>query len=207
VANLALIALTTMVHYASTPAQAAIHVLYPAKGRSVVVQRMNIVGRYATVVSRGGLMEGELITEPILVEHFSFGWQALEILNFRCRLDGHAISEHDKALLMRGMPKPEDDRPCKGVTKDAGPTVDVEAVRRQMRGPLVPHVVVSGNFALGEWYGGGGGESLFKKLGAAWHRIAGGGGAMGTADIKKYGVPSSAWCAFGIYDAKCPTKP
>lgn len=192
--------------YALTPAQAAKDVLHPAKGHSVVVRRINVVGRYATVVSRGGLMEGELTTEPILVERFSFGWQALEIVNFRCRLDGHAISEHDKAQLMRGMPTPIDDRPCTGVTKDAGPTSDVDAVRRQLGWGLVPTVVVSGNFALGSWYGGGGGATLFKKLGGAWNRIGGGGGAMGIADIKKYGVPSSAWCPFGIYNAKCRSK-
>lgn len=205
-ANLALIALLALTPFASTPALAAIHALYAPKGQSVVVQRINVVGRYATVVSRGGQMESRAVTEPILVEHFSFGWQALEMINFQCRLDGHAISARDKALLMRAMPKPEDDRPCKGISEDAGPTADVEAVRRQMHGPLVPHVVANGDFALGEWYGAGGGESLFKKLGGGWHRIAGGGGAMGTADMKKYGVPSSAWRAFGIYDAKCPSK-
>ena len=141
--------------FGSSPQQAALNALYQPKGNIAVVERMNFVGRYAAVLTRGGLMEGSTVTWPILVEHFSFGWQALDVLNFRCRLDEHAISSGDKAQLMRGMPKPQDDGPCTGFRKDAGPVADVEAIRPTLRFPLVPDVVVSGRYAIGEWYGGG----------------------------------------------------
>jgi hypothetical protein len=44
-------------------------------------------------------------------------------------------------------------------------------VRRLMRGPLVPAVVVSGSWAIGEWYGAGGGETLFRRRDGRWTRI------------------------------------
>jgi hypothetical protein len=182
-------------------------VFNPLTSPKLVIERTNIVGRDAAVLIRGGVMESYVVTEPILVEHFSFGWQALDLLNFRCRLDKHAVSDRDKVLLMRGMPMPDDDRPCTGVGKDAGPQADVEAVRQQMRHPFVPHVIVSGTYALGDWYGRGGGEALFRKCGRGhWRLVLSGGGSMGTAEMRKYGVPQSAWCAFGIYNATCSRR-
>jgi hypothetical protein len=192
--------------FGPSPQQAALNALYQPNGNIAIVERMNLVGRYAAVLTRGGQMEGSTVTWPILVEHFSFGWQALDALNFRCRLDEHGISSGDKTQLMRGMPQPQDDWPCIGVGKDAGPVPDVEAIRRTMRFPLIPYVVVVGTYAIGQWYGGGGGETLFRKGCGTWRRIAGGGGAMGISEMRQYGVPRSAWCAFGIYDAVCPHK-
>jgi hypothetical protein len=200
------IAVLFLTFLASTPQQAALHALYAPKGHEIIVTRTDVVGRYATVLTRGGLMEGSAVTEPILVERFSFGWQALDILYFRCRLDAHSISGGDNARLMLGMPKPYDDRPCRGGWNDAGSIADVEAVRRQMGGRLTPYVVISGIYAVGGWYGSGGGETLFRKDGAIWRRIAGGGGEMGVDEMREYGVPQSAWCAFGIYGATCPHK-
>jgi len=199
--------LAAAISYAQTPESAAIHALYAAKDAKLVVERSNVVGRYGAVLIRGGLMEGSPVTSPILVEHFSFGWQALELLNFQCRLDAHAIGAKDTTDLMRGFPKPRDDRPCKGMLKDAGSQKDVDAIRKQMRGPLTPSVVVSGEFALGQWYGGGGGDSLFKKRNGHWGLVTSGGGAMGVHEMRQFNVPRSAWCPFGIWDAKCPTKP
>ncbi len=103
---------------------------------------------------------------------------------------------------MRGMPEPNDDRPCRNL-KDAGPAAEVEAVRQLMRGLLVPYVVVSSDWAIGEWYGGGGGESLYKRHNGHWELVASGGGAMGVSDLRAYGVPQADWCKFGIYDAQC----
>jgi hypothetical protein len=106
---------------------------------------------------------------------------------------------------MLGMPKLDDDRPCKrqGLLKDAGPRDDVEEVRRMMPGPLTPYVVASGDCAMGEWYGAGGGESLFHKRYGRWHLAESGGGAMGVDYMRKFGVPQSDWCKFGIFNAKC----
>ncbi len=147
-------------------------------------------------------MDGSAVAEPILVQHFSFGWQPLDILNFRCSLDSHALGAHANAILMHGMPEPKDDRPCRDL-QDTGPRVQVQAIRRLMRGPLVPHVAGSGHWAMGSWYGGGGGESLFRRRNGRWLQVASGGGAMGAAGMRLYGVPQSVWCKFGIYDAKC----
>ncbi|MDE2482702.1 MAG: hypothetical protein KGN02_10975 [bacterium] len=190
--------------YAPTPQAAALaamrHTAAPAS-----VQRTNVVGRYATVLTKGGRMEGATVTSPLLLERFAFGWQPLELLNFRCRIDAHALGASVDERLMRGMPRAHDDRPCgtRGMLRDAGPAREVEAVRAIMRGPLVPAVVVVGTWALGDWYGAGGGESLYRKSDGAWHLVTGGGGAMSVFDMRKYGVPASAWCAFGIYDARC----
>ena len=197
-------ALTRAANYGSTPQQAVANVIYHAGSLSSV--RTNHTARYAMVLSRGGRVEGELVHAPILVERFSFGWQALEIVNFSCRLRAHALSPRDENTLMAGMPSPQDDRPCSGVGKDGGPSRDVEAVRRVMRGPFVPWVVVNSNYALGSWYGAGGGQSLYRKSKGMWRLIISDGGAMGVEQMKQYGVPKAAWCPFGIFNAHCSSR-
>ena len=177
--------------------------LYTDHGTKLTVTRANVVGQWAAVLLAGGYMEGSPVTEPILVEHFSFGWQALDILNVRSRLDAHRLASSTRTSLMRGMPKMTNDSPCRGACNDSGPQRDVDAVRIQIRGPLVPAVIVSGDYALGQWYGGGGGETLFKKYGRVWRQLTHGGGAMGTLEMKEYHVPRSAWCPFGLFDAAC----
>jgi hypothetical protein len=198
-----LLAIIALYNFAATPQSAAISALYVEPKNPPVVRRVNVVGRYAAVLTSGGRIEGDPVNEPILVEHFSFGWQALDLLNFQCRLESHRLGRNAEEALMRGMPRLEDDRPCRGLFNDAGPAEDVGSVRRIMRGPLVPYVVVSGNWAMGQWYGAGGGESLYQKREGRWQLVVSVGGAMGVHDIQKYGVPKSTWCKFGIYDAKC----
>ncbi len=198
-----LVAMVALRNYDATPQAAAIRAVSFGLKSPAIVRRANVVGRYAAVLTSRGMMEGSAISAPILVQHFSFGWQALDLLNFRCRLESHRLGRRIDALLMGGMPGPEDDRPCRAEPKDAGPTADVEALRRLMRGPLVPYVVASGNWAMGEWYGGGGGESLYQKRDGHWRLVRSGGGAMGVSDIRAFGVPQADWCKFGIYDAQC----
>jgi hypothetical protein len=189
--------------YAATPQQAALRtVSFGVKAPATVV-RANKAGRYAAVLTSGGKMEGSNVTAPILVERFSFGWQAIDLLNFRCRLDSHDLGASVSAQLMRGMPKPQDDRPCRGVRRDSGAQADVESVRRLMRGPLVPAVAVSGNWAIGDWYGAGGGEQLYRRLDGRWKFVAGGGGALGVSEMHEYGVPRADWCKLEVYDATC----
>jgi hypothetical protein len=190
----------------ATPQEGALRTVGFRMEPPPVVVRVNVTGRYATVLTRGGAMEGSSVAAPILLEHFSFGWQPLDLLNFRCRLDGHDLGAKTNALLMRGMPKPEDDRPCNEKDQDVGLASDVEAVRWLMRGPLVPFVILSNEWAMGQWYGAGGGESLFRLRNGAWTFVTGGGGAMGTNEMRKYGVPQATWCVFGIYDADCGRK-
>jgi hypothetical protein len=179
-------------------------VLYSDPKKPAVVRRVNVAGSYAAVLTGGGRIEGELVTSPILVEHFSFGWQPLTLWQSRCGLEDSALGKGVEVQLMRGMPVLRDDRPCHGGSlKDAGPPSDVEAVRKLMFGPLVPYVIVHGGWALGEWYGAGGGEALYHEREGRWRLVENGGGALGVDYMRKYGVPEAAWCKFGIFDAKC----
>jgi hypothetical protein len=191
--------------YAATAQAAAIGALYSDPARPAVVKRLNVVGVYAAVLTAGGRIEGEPVDFAILVRRFSFGWQALDTLDSRCTLNARRLGSQTEAALAHGMPNLKDDRPCPNddLRTDAGPLNDVEAVRRIMRGPLIPYVVVSRDWAMGEWYGGGGGESLYRKRDGRWHLVESGGGAMGVDDMRRYGVPESDWCKFGIAGAKC----
>jgi hypothetical protein len=187
---------------ATTPQEAALRVFQAGRKRVNVV-RINRAGRYATVLTHGGEIESATYDGPILVEHFSFGWQALDLLSEGCTLKARRLDPEREALLMAGMPAPQDDGHCTPFIGDVGAPAQVAAVRMMM-GPLVPSVVISGPYALGAWYGGGGGETLFRSFGGHWRRVGGGGGAMGVAEMRAAGVPRSAWCPFHIYDASCP---
>lgn len=190
--------------YAPTAQRAAIGAVYSDRKKPAIVVRVNVVGSYATVLTSGGRIEGEPVAGPILAEHFSFGWQPLVLWDSRCDLEDSALGKGFEEQLMRGMPALRDDRPCHTrFLKDAGPRSEVEAVRKLMPGPLVPYVVVYGSWAMGEWYGAGGGESLYREREGRWQLVESGGGAMGVDYMRKYGVPQSAWCKFGIFDAKC----
>lgn len=200
-----LLAIVTVHAYAASARSAALGAMYFEPKHPPIVKRINVVGVYATILTSGGRIEGSPVTEAILMRRFSFGWQPLDSLNFQCRLDSHDLGPSTISALMRAMPQPRNDRPCKGpgFLKDAGPLDDIDAVRQMMRGPLIPYVVVSGDWAMGEWYGAGGGESLYEKRRGRWHLVESGGGAMGVDYMRKYGVPKSDWCEFGIFDARC----
>lgn len=196
-----LLAAVTAHAYAATPQSAALGAMYSDPKKPAVVVRANVVGNYAIVLTRGGRIEGEPVTEAILVEHVAFGWQPLALLDGQCTLDAQQLGSKREGDLMAGMPSLKNDRPCRGAFKDAGPAADIESVRRLMPGPLVPYVLISGDWAKGEWYGAGGGDALYHKRGDTWTLIENGGGAIGVDYMKKYGVPQSAWCALGIFDA------
>lgn len=68
--------------YAPTALRAAIGAMYSDPKKPVVVVRVNVVGSYATVLTSGG-SEGGLVASPILVEHFTFGWQPLALWESR----------------------------------------------------------------------------------------------------------------------------
>ena len=90
-----LLAVVTLQTFSDTPEGAALQAVYGLEQRPVV-ERMNVAGSYAAVLISGGMMEGAPISAPILVEHFSFGWQALDLLNFRCRLQSHGLGRSAK---------------------------------------------------------------------------------------------------------------
>src|ERR1035437_5111182 len=203
-AGIAIVLASQNPSYAATPQKAALGALYPV--RPTVVVRTNVAGRYATVLIRGAMLEGAPIDAAILVERFSFGWQPIEVVNFVCRLRTHGLSLRDQQRLMLGMPSPLPPPPgrvCSDDPTDAGPVPQVEAVRRLMQGPLTPAVTVAGGYALGHWYGAGGGQSLFQLGAGTWRRPTGGGGAAGGGAMRRYHVPQSVWCTFRIYGAPC----
>ena len=197
-------ALLTIHSFAPNPERAVLQIVYSRSKTPVAIRRVNVVGSYATVLTSGGMMESSPVSEAILVQHFSFGWQALDALNVRCRLHDHALGARIERALMIGMPKPGADSigMCEGL-RDAGPASDVEQVRALVDGPLVPYVIVSNGWAMAQWYGAGGGMSLWQKHAGHWRLVQGGGGALGTSEMREHGVPKSDWCKFGIVDAKC----
>jgi len=193
--------------FAASPQQAAVKAVYHDAATSMPrALKTNVVGRYAVVHVKGGMIESEHVDNLILLEHFSFGWQPLNLANDRCMFEDRFAKSTTAALLV-GMPVPARTGRCKRqeADGDTGVAAAVEAVRRLMRGPFVPSVHVAGIYAIGEWYGAGGGEGLFKRIGPAWTRIGGGGGAMGVDVVHAYGVPRSLMCALHVYDARCET--
>lgn len=146
-------------------------------------------------------MEGSRVVMPILFEHFTFGWQALDLIQSRSELCSRELGADVQARLMRGMPALPSGA-CNDRI-DTGAPAQIEDVRKIMRGPFVPYVIVAGNWAVGEWYGGGGGESLYQRRNGTWELVTSGGGAMGVEQMRHYGVPRTDWCSFGIYDAGC----
>lgn len=198
-----LVAIVAFHHYGATPQAAARTAIYSSAPGRVVVRRTNMVGRFATVLMSGAWMEGAEIHAPILVERFPFGWQPLELLNFRCSLLAHKLGARVDHLLMRGMPAPHDDAPCTYTERDAGPVADIDAIRKVMRGALIPAVVVVDDWAVGSWYGAGGGESIYHKRDRRWALIASGGGAFGPDEARKFGIPTRDLCPLNLGGAGC----
>src|SRR6185503_5406662 len=160
------------------PQQAALQALRPPGTTPIpTVVRSNVVGRYAIETVRGGEIEGQSMDQPVLVEKFWFGWQTLDVVGPQaCVLAQRGIPAATVEGLWRGLPPSVGDLACRLPPEavDAGPLTDVADVRVHMRGPFVPFVTVSGDYALGTWYGAGGGETLFKRTGRrSWSVIGG----------------------------------
>lgn len=187
--------------YAPTPQAAALRVL----GGTGHVARTNVVGDFATVLVPDGEMEGSRTNDAaLLLQRFSFGWQAIESLNVRCRLDDHVTDPAAQHALLAGMPTPQREQACApGSARDVGPQDEVATIRQLVQGPLVPTVRVVGRYALGGWYGGGGGVTLFRRDPDGWHVVMGGGGAMDADDLRQHGVPPASVCALLL---ECPKR-
>ncbi len=188
--------------YAATPTRAADLAVGGVAGIRTIA--MNVVGRYAVVLTKGGILEGEPATDPILVERFAFGWQATNDLSSDCQIRQLPLTRAEKKRLMYKMPKPHvSERTCDSITADRGTRADIEAVRQKMQGPFTPEVAVSGRFARGLWYGSGGGATLFGKDRGTWTRITGGGGVLGVQTMREYGVPLRHACIIDPIDSAC----
>lgn len=200
-----LLAATGPQPFASTPEGAALAAVY-AQTLPIRVVRVNRAGRFATVLLRNAFIEGNPENAAILVERFSNGWQALESLNFGCRLRDHRLGRTSEAILLRGMPVPKDEDTCgsgRGST-DSGPQVDIETLRRMKQEPFLAAVIVRGDYAIYDWYGAGGGQAVFHRTNSSWHLLLGGGGAPDSQLLLEKGVPAAYLCPFGISDATCP---
>jgi len=199
-----LAALVLAASFAPTPQGAAVQAVAPSGSSTPHALRANVVGRYAVVHVKGGVVESERVDGLILLERFSFGWQPLNFANDRCMFESR-FAKSTSAALLAGMPDPGTIGWCdrRETDGDSGVAPLVESVRMLMRRPFVPSVHVAGVYAIGEWYGAGGGEILFKRTGRTWKRIGGGGGPMGVDIVRAYGVPMRLMCALRVYDAKC----
>jgi hypothetical protein len=192
-----------------TPQAAALAPLRPQPGKTVTVQRVNLAGPYAAVLTSGVQWDDPVsVPPPVLVEHFSFGWQAVDFLESTCILEQHRLGAKIDAALNHGMSIPASRGKCTGVQTDTGPRSDVEAVRQLISGTnTVPYVRVAGDWAFLQWYHGpAAGTNLYHKVASGWTFVAGGGGAIDPATLHKLGVPQPDICAFGINDPKCPPQ-
>lgn len=205
-----MLALALAVGFAAPPQQAVLAATASdARAKAV---RTNIVGNYALVRVEGGADRGVPIGGSILLERFSFGWQALVYTGDTCYFSVHGISMKIEEVLTIGQPMLTYQSRCSTRDRvDRGSPADVDAVRRLVRGPFVPAVVVSGRYAIGSstdlvsamrWVPVN--QSLFERAGSSWHRIAERRGHLGMSELQAIGVPASSMCPLRVYDAKCP---
>ncbi len=83
--------------HAPTPEGAARAAVYEAS-TAIRVVRVNVAGNFATVLMSGAMIEGSPEDAPILLGKFPFGWQALESLDFTCRLRSHSLGANTEKL-------------------------------------------------------------------------------------------------------------
>ena len=170
--------------------QSAIHTAFP-------------VGTIGTPVTDGDLAivhvdveeESHRNKTDILLQRFPFGWQMIKLGNPKvlpCELKARGADATAVAFFASNIGLGRDSSEyCGSPDRDQGPESDVIAVRSLMSPhQLTPSVRVIDNYAVGSWYGWGGGEAIFAKRGGTWKRIGGGGGAFDANDLTStYGVP------------------
>lgn len=130
--------------------------------------------RYAVIKFDGGRLENRTFDGQLLAEHFPFGWELIGI-----SLNRSSVPKWNAAHVP---------------PHDAGPRADVNAVRALLarKVQIYPSVRIAGGYALAEWQGNGGGQTLFRKSGHTWRQIVSGGGAMNVQNLRSYGVPDAA---------------
>jgi hypothetical protein len=189
----------------STPQAAALSIYFP-RGAAVVT-KATVARDYAIVLTRGGTIEGQLDSTPVLLQRFPFGWQPIALINAACQIRARGVPSAVAAKLAIGVRTGTHDTECNDLTTDRGSAADVVAIRAIARGPLIPFVAVSGRYGYAEWYGGGGGQSFYVKRGKTWKYLTGGGGAMNALEVARYGVPKAAACVFGLAKSGCVGAP
>lgn len=168
-------------------------------------------GTIGTPVTRGDLaivpvnveIEGARTKRDMLLQRYPFGWQMIELGGPKlvpCQLkargaDGAAVAFFAGSV---GLGKDASEY-CSAPSRDVGASADVAAIRNAILlrvlpkiHAMIPSVHVVDGYAVGAWYGAGGGEMIFAKRNGVWKQIGGGGGAYGPDDLTKLGVPSAA---------------
>ena len=196
-----------LTNYAATPQLAAQQVVGAPNMRAI---RTNIVGRYAVVETRGGSIEDGPPPKLTLLEHFAFGWQAVDFVQDQCAIAPRGIGARTRAALLNGMPAlATNDRGCASSSypADRGGVADIAAIRHSEDRLLIPNVTVAGSFAISEWFGGGGGQHLYRKSAQGWRIVSGigGGGELDASQLIGKGVPLRDACALPVHhDSTCP---
>jgi hypothetical protein len=194
--------------YGPTPQRALLAAYREAKPAPAILL-VNTVGRFAIVVARGGYVD-QLTHSPTsayLLERFSFGWQPLDVVLDDCLLGFRGISAADQRRLLAGMHVPYVVDVCNRVVHDVGPAADIAVLRARMSGPMVPSVVISGQYAYAQEYGDGGGCGLFRRAGSGWTLLSGCKGSPNPSVLAT--IPTSTLCALGLDEyarAKCPGR-
>jgi hypothetical protein len=180
--------------YADTPQAAALAVVSGPYAPHARVVRTNVAGRFATVLTSGGKMEGEPVRQALLIEHFDFGWQPIGFLDMAC--PRKILTALERRLLLDGMPSVRADHVCDDAVaagSDVGSAEAVAALREQIvSGRAVPYVRIVGDFAFAQWCFPGGGQTLYRRKGRSWIVLLGGGGSIGADLLRHYGVPADA---------------
>jgi len=204
-----ILALALAAGLAATPQQVAVGATAGDAGTKAL--RTNVVGNYALVRVEGRAGRGVPIGGSVLLQRFSFGWQALVYTGDTCYFSAHGISTKVEEMLTVGQPLLTYQSACSTRDRvDRGSPGDVDAVRRLVRGPFVPAVVVSGRYAIGtssslrsQFSWAPTSQSLFERAGSFWRRIAERRGHLSMRELRTKGVPESSMCALRVYDAKC----
>jgi hypothetical protein len=195
-------------HYGATPVEsvrsifrisdlhASVHVR-----SSMVFENVAIVVVHGTPMDQGD-SRGADRGAPLLLQRFSFGWQPVAVVQAPCDLDGRGITAREKAKILASIHLETTSTVDCG-DRDRGSADDIVAVRRQMYGPVVPFVIVSGGYAFAPEYGDGGGCGLFRKVGRKWEQIGGCKGALTPGVVERYHIPFGTQCALGIAEAGC----
>jgi hypothetical protein len=186
--------LIAAVNFGATPEEAAMNVPFP-NGRAHVVATAR-GGRYAVVEVRGAAIEASVDRTPILLEHFSFGWQPLFVIDAPCQFGpGNGITPGIARELNRHFAPNDAAWTCPTGGRDRGPSRDVEAIRKLAHRGLIPFAVVAGDFGFLSWTGG---QQFFERVHGRWKTILTGPGAFSAEDAAIVGIPRSASLAFGL---------
>lgn len=177
------------------------------------VVRTNVAGKYAVVQFSGtSHWSPPPAGNPrlrILLQRFSFGWQAIDEIprpgypdqvNDLCGFRARAIPPAVIDQLLKGMPRGDTTTPCpKDISGDAGPPDEVDAVRKKMAGTgFIPWVIVDGNYASVEQFAANG--VSMGKLDGNWAELSF--ATIGRNGMQRGGVPAAVACRLQPFDSE-----